>query len=125
MNNVVPSFIAQDAGASERFQAQLKRNEEAVAAIREEMLPGEEDWVPEDETPDAQLQDELGTGNLPTTLWRIVNERGEVERSHHSTALNKPYYATLKGAKSAAAYARNRLSRKVRIQKGTVTWEEL
>jgi len=93
--------------------------------MMEDMLPGAEDWVPEDETPDAQLQEELGTGNLPTTLYRIVNERGEVELSHHSTALNKPYYATLKGVKSAAAYARNRLGRKVKIEKGEVRWEDL
>jgi len=86
------------------------------------MLPGAEDWVPEDETPDAQFQDELGTGKLPTTLYRIVNERGEVERSHHSTALNKPYYATLRGARSAATYMRRRLGVDAKVQKGEVTW---
>jgi len=131
MSNVVPGYIMRDPEKLATFMEEMgysreyREGESTPVFVKEPMLPGAEDWVPEDETPDAQFQDELGTGNLPTTLYRIVNERGEVERSRHSTALNKPYYATLSGVKSAASYARNRLSRKVRIQKGEVTWEDL
>lgn len=114
---------------SDVIPAWMIRNKEAEKSLREEfeqrVIPGTEDWVPEDETEDASFMDELGRGDRTSTIWRIVNEHGEVERSNHSTALNKPYYATLRGAKSALAYARNRLGRTVRLQKGEVSWEEL
>lgn len=128
-NNVVPGFITGDP--------------EKVAALMEEMghtpvpfvhnqggpsfsvsqavLPGMEDWVPENETPEVQYMDEIGK----STIYRIVNENGKVERSSTSTAFNKPYYSTLKGARSALTYLRRRVNGEFRLQKGELTWEEM
>lgn len=127
-NNVVPGDIARDpeklAALMEAMgypTVPLVRREDAPSSVLQSVLPGMEDWVPEDETPEATKMDEIGTENL----FRIVNEDGKVERSNYSSALNKPYYATLKGTKSALAYMRRHRSGKFRIQKGEVTWEDL
>jgi hypothetical protein len=147
-NNVVPSFIMNDPeklaefleshyantgqarpdqGEFERLEEQLKRNADAVSSIRigQEVIPGMEDYTVEDDTPDPQYMDDLGTGNLTTTIYRIVNARGNVERSSTSSAFNKPYYSTLKGARSALTYLRRRATGNFRLQKGEVTWQEL
>lgn len=113
MNNVIPGDIARD---PEKLQALVNH-----MYSQEPVLPGMEEWVPEDETPDAETMDELGV----STLYRIVNEHGKVERSNTSTAFNKPYYSTLRGAKSALTYLRRRADGKFRLQKGEVLWEEL
>lgn len=131
MNNVVPGYIMRDPVKLAAFMEEMgyspvqRDGEDTPSFVKEPMLPGAEDWVPEDETEEARVMDELGTGNLSSTIYRIVNERGEVERSSASTAFNKPYYATLRGAKSALTYLRRRATGSFRLQKGEVTWEEL
>lgn len=126
--NVVPGFIASDpdqlAALMEEMgyaPAPLVRKESGPSSVLQSVLPGMEDWVPEDETPEVQYMDEIGK----STIYRIVNEHGSVERSSTSTAFNKPYYSTLKGARSALTYLRRRVDGEFRLQKGEVTWEEL
>ena len=120
MNNVVPGYIMRD---PEKLAAFLK-DMGYPATEQDPVLPGTEDWVPEDETQDAQYMDDLGKGNLTSTIFRVVDEDGKERRSNHSTALNKPYYSTLRGARSAATYMRNRLGVSAKVQKGEVTWQD-
>ncbi len=128
-NNVVPGYIARDpeklAALMEAMgypPAPIVRREGAPSSVLQSVLPGMEDLVVEDETPEAQYMDELGVGNLTSTIYRVVDEQGKEYRSSNSTALNKPYYATKRGAKSAATYMSRRLGIRARVQKGEVTW---
>lgn len=128
LGNVVPGFIARDPEKAAALMEEMGhapvpfvRTEGGPSSVLQSVIPGMEDWVPEDDTPEVQYMDEIGK----STIYRIVNEHGKVERSSTSTAFNKPYYSTLKGARSALTYLRRRVNGKFRLQKGEVTWEEL
>lgn len=111
-NNVIPGFIARDP--------------EKLASLVEHMytedpvLPGMESWAPEDESDEPEYVEDVG---VTSVIYRVVDEKGQEYKSGRSTALNKPYYSTERGAKSAATYMRNRLDINARVQKGSVTWE--
>lgn len=79
------------------------------------VFEGMEDWVPEDDTEDVSTDEEQ-------VLWRIVHERtGLPYKSNTSTAFNRPYYASERGAKGALTQLSRRVSGYV-LQKGTVKW---
>lgn len=88
------------------------RQSEAIQGVFE----GMEDWVPEDEA------EEFVTVDEEQELWRIVDKRtGLPYKSRFSSAFNKPYYATERGAKSAIGQLdRNRV--RYTLQKGVVQW---
>lgn len=82
--------------------------------LGDRVITGTEEWVPEDETPDATTMDELGQGNLPSFIYAAVDPRsGELDKKN-------ALYDTLKGAK---AYAASRWGVGSVVVKGEVTWE--
>lgn len=97
------------------MNGQQRALEEWAAQHREPVMPGTEEWVPEDETPDATTMDELGQGNLPSFIYAVVDKGGELDKRN-------ALYSTLKGAK---AYVASRWSGAgSKVVKGEVTWEQ-
>jgi hypothetical protein len=84
-----------------------------------------EDWAPElDDEDEGEVEYVEDIGER-AVIYRVVDMQGKEVRSNHSTALNKPYYATLRGARSARTYMSSRLGVSAKVQKGEVTWEDL
>lgn len=127
MNNVVPGWVLRDPEKAASLMEAMgySQDEGTPSSVTEPVLPGMEDWAPELDDVDegeAEYVEDIGERAV---IYRIVNNQGEEVRSNHSTALNKPYYATLRGARSAATYMSNRLGIGAKVQKGDVTWREL
>lgn len=81
------------------------------------MFEGMEDWAPEHDVEKPSTLDE------EQMLWRIVDAQGRPYKSRVSSAYNKPYYASERGAKSALAqFSRYRSG--YTLQEGTVTWKK-
>lgn len=99
-NNAIPGWMVQGMLEDEKYTAQ-----------------GMQDWAPEDAAEEVVTLDE------EQELWRIVDENGRPYKSAISSAYNKPYYASERGAKSALGQL-CRHDANYRVQKGTVTWGE-
>ena len=78
---------------------------------------GEEDWAPEHDVEEPSTLDE------EQIIWRIVDKNGKTYKSGYSTAFNKPYYGTLRGAKSALGQLRRDYGEWF-LEEGTVTWRK-
>lgn len=75
----------------------------------------QEDWAPEHDVEEPSTLDE------EQELWRIVDAQGHPYKSGVSSAYNKPYYASERGAKSALGQL-SRYYGGYKLQKGTITW---
>jgi hypothetical protein len=87
--------------------------------MSEPVLPGMEDWVPEDDSVNEEYVEDYTTES--GQIWRVVAEDGETQWSKTSARFRKPYYSSEKGAKLALHY----FPEGSRIEVGEVTWRRL
>lgn len=119
-NNVVPGDVLRD---PEKLASLMKAM--GYDNMEEPVIPGTEDWVPEDETPEAKTMDEVGTGNF---VFRVVDAEGHALRSNSNIS---GVYLDEGWAKHAVTgFKGNRYKRRwyklpFRIQRARIEWTEL
>lgn len=106
-NNVIPGDIARD---PEKLQALV---DHLYGNVLEPVLPGMEEWAPEDET-EAQNVEEIGEE------WRLVDATGREVNFRTPPHISR--YSSERSARIAAARYRNQYGRPATPQKGSVTW---
>jgi len=96
LGNVVPGFIARDPEKAAALMEEMGhapvpfvRTEGGPSSVLQSVIPGMEDWVPEDDTPEVQYMDEIGKSTIYVSSTNMVrwNVVVRVQRStSHITA---------------------------------------
>lgn len=124
MNNVVPGYILRDPEKLASFMeameyppAPIVRKEgPVVSKIEQSVVPGMEDWVPEDDTEEAVYTEDVGEE------WRLVDVYGREVNFRDPPHISR--YKSERSARIAAARFRNQYGRPATPQKGSVTWQK-
>ena len=114
-NNVVPGYVLRDPEKMASLMEALGYpSEGAPSSVSEPVLPGMEEWAPEDETHEAEHVEEVGEE------WRLVDVTGREVNFRVPPHISR--YKSERSARIAAARYRNQYGRPATPQKGSVTW---